>query len=83
LRFYRLLEPIRLFLILPHLLLVTGCSDSNTFIPAKPPAVCQNYADYLHLVGLVDTPGNARGVALAGSYACLADGGDGPPSSVR
>lgn len=36
-------------------------------------ADCIDYGDYLHWVGGVDTPGNAAGVAVSGSYAYVAD----------
>ncbi len=38
---------------------------------------CVDYRDYLHWVGVVDTPGSAGGVAISGSLAFVADGDDG------
>jgi len=34
---------------------------------------CIDYADYLHWIGGVDTPGSAYGVAVSGGYAYVAD----------
>ena len=36
---------------------------------------CIDYGDYLHWIGSVDTWGEATRVAVAGSYAYVADGG--------
>ena len=36
-------------------------------------ADCIDYGDFLHWVGSVDTPGNARGMAVSGTYAYVAD----------
>ena len=35
---------------------------------------CIDYGDYIHGVGTVDTPGDARGVAISGNHAYVADG---------
>jgi len=40
-------------------------------------ADCIDYGDYIHWVGAVDTPGAAKGVVVAGSYAFLSDGTSG------
>ena len=64
------------------LFLVASCSDDPT-IPTngtngtdggKP---CINYADFLHIAGSVDTPGDARGVIVSGNYVYVADSGSG------
>jgi len=38
---------------------------------------CIDYGEFIHLVGSVDTPGAALGVAVAGTHAYVADGGSG------
>jgi hypothetical protein len=40
-------------------------------------AQCIDYREYLHGLGGMELPGYATGVALYGSFACVADGGAG------
>jgi len=48
------------------------------FIPSLATSQdCIDYGEYLHCVGAVDTPGAADGVAVAATYAYLADGDSG------
>jgi hypothetical protein len=41
--------------------------------PVAAGAECIDYGDYLHWCGGVDTPGEARGVAVTGTHAYVAD----------
>jgi hypothetical protein len=40
-------------------------------------AECVDYADYIHRVGGVSTPGEASGVAVSGTHAYVANGSHG------
>jgi len=44
----------------------------SVWVPSASAQDCLDYGDYLHWVGAVDTPGYARGVAVAGNYAYVA-----------
>jgi len=50
---------------------VAGCGTE--IITTSPADHCIDYTDYLHWVGSVGTPGLARGVAVAGDHAYVAD----------
>ncbi len=47
---------------------------AGVFTHGSMAADCIDYAEYLHWVGRVDTPGEAPGIAVVGSYAYVADG---------
>ena len=49
------------------------CLIAGTFAVTSAASACIDYADYLHWVGSVDTPGNAYGVAMTATHAFVAD----------
>jgi len=51
------------------LAVAAGCAATIGWAGAE----CIDYEDYLHWVTSVDTPGFARGVAVSGAYAYVAD----------
>jgi hypothetical protein len=53
----------------PFILLVAGSGSEDPESP--PPSVvdCLDFTEYLRPLGGVNTPGDARGVAIAGGYA--------------
>ena len=57
------------------LFLIPGCGDDDPVGPGggDPAVECIDYGDYLHWVGSVETPDDAQGVAVSGSYAYVAD----------
>jgi hypothetical protein len=50
-----------------------GCSDDHPTKPSPHPARCIDYDNYLRWITTVDTPGEASGVAVSGTYAYVAD----------
>ena len=52
-------------------------SLSGTLAAVAYAQECIDYADFLHWAGSVDTPGEARGVAVAGNHAYIARGSSG------
>ena len=60
------------------LFLSTSCSDeSNPVISEEGGSECVHYENYMRYVGHCLTPGWARGVAVSGGYACIADDEEG------
>ena len=52
--------------------LLVSCGNDSLAGPSNG-AGCINYADFLHQVGSVDTPGFAHGVAVSGTRAYVTD----------
>ena len=48
--------------------LVMSCGSKNPTRPTPGTMSCINYADFLRLVGSVDTPDQAIGVAISGTH---------------
>ena len=58
-------------------LLLCAIAVPSIWVPSASAQDCLNYGDYLHWVGGVDTPGDTKGVAVAGNYVYVADGSSG------
>jgi hypothetical protein len=52
---------------------ITVCSVLAMVATGSVAQHCIDYAEYLHWIGSVDTPGRANDVEIAGSYAFVAD----------